>query len=294
MLRRDILWMASALGGARLFGADAAYAAEIAEWRKKYDRDLRSEEGPLWLIGRHNVPEGRTEIGSDASNRIELPDRAPKRLGAIVRQGDRVTLDLAPGVVVNLNGKAKSGSFAIRTGAKPDSHDKLQLGDFEFVTGGVEGVYQFTVRDRQSPFVKQFHGTLWYPVNAAYRVQGAFTAYAQPKELKIPDTGGRARSRQAPGYVTFRLNGETMRLEPIALDGILFFLFKDRTSARETYGAGRYLDVELPKDGKVVMDFNKAYNPYCAVNPYSACPIPPKSNILPTRIEAGAKYSGDH
>ena len=125
-------------------------------------------------------------------------------------------------------------------------------------------------------------------------MQGTFTPYTQPKELKIPDTSGRIRIRQAPGYVTFRLNGETLRLEPVAVDGVLFFMFRDRTSGRETYGSGRFLDTEMPKNGKVVLDFNKAYNPYCAFNPYSSCPIPPRYNTLITRVEAGEKYRGDH
>jgi len=73
--------------------------------------------------------------------------------------------------------------------------------------------------------------------------------------------------------VTFSLNGETLRLEPVAIEGGLFFTFKDRTSGRETYSAGRFLETELPKDGKAVLDFNKEYNPYCAFNPYSSCPL---------------------
>src|SRR5579862_6482932 len=105
MRRRDVLRIASALGagGARLLGDNTVYAAEIAEWRRKYDRDIRSEKGPLWLIARHDVPEGRTELGSDASNNIALPDRAPKRVGAIERRGDKVTFEQAPAVAVKLN-----------------------------------------------------------------------------------------------------------------------------------------------------------------------------------------------
>ena len=83
-------------GGARLLGDNTVYTVEIAKWRKNYDRDLQSEKGPLWLIARHNVPEGRTEIGSDASNRIALPGRAPKRVGAIERGGDKVSASLFP------------------------------------------------------------------------------------------------------------------------------------------------------------------------------------------------------
>ena len=95
-----------------------------------------------------------------------------------------------------------------------------------------------------------------------------------------------------PGYVTFRLNGDTLRLDPVISGKELFFMFKDGTSGRETYGAGRFLEADMPKAGKVVLDFNKAYNPYCAFDPYTSCPIPPKQNTLQTRIEAGEKYSG--
>ena len=84
------------------------------------------------------------------------------------------------------------------------------------------------------------------------------------------------------------------------LDGVLeepdaeelFFIFRDQTSGKETYGAGRFLYADLPKGGKVVLDFNKAYNPPCAFTPYATCPLPPPQNRLPVRIEAGEKAYG--
>jgi|RhiMethySRZTD1v2_1073278.scaffolds.fasta_scaffold11924_6 uncharacterized protein (DUF1684 family) len=297
MRRRKLLWAAAiaiAIAGGRGLIGDSRYQAEIAEWRKNYDRDLRSEKGPLWLIARHTVAEGRTEIGSDTSNSIKLPDRAPKRIGAFERRSDKVTFVPAAGIAVNLNGKPMTGPAVLRTGVAPDPRDRIQFGDFEVIVTALDGNCQLAVRDRQSPLLKTFRGALWFPVNAGYRVEAAFTPYPQPKELKIPDTSGRIRTRQVPGYVTFQLNGDTMRLEPIATGNELFFMFKDRTSGRETYGAGRYLDTEMPKNGKVVLDFNKAYNPYCALNPNSSCPIPPKQNTLLTRVEAGEKHRGEH
>jgi uncharacterized protein len=223
-----------------------------------------------------------------------LPDRAPKRVGAIVHRGDKVTFEPAAGIAVKLNGKPISGPATLRTGVAPNPSDRLEFGDFEIAVSATAGNYQLIVRDRQSPYLKMFHGALWFPVNASYRLEAAFTPYPRPKELNIPDTTGRARLMQAPGYVTFRLNGETLRLEPVVSGNELFFMFKDRTSGRETYGVGRFLESEMPKNGKVVLDFNKAYNPYCAFNPYSSCPIPPKQNTLITRIEAGEKYRGEH
>ena len=296
MLRRNVFRAVAALvaSGARLFGADPGYQAGIAEWRKNYDRDLRSEKGPLYLIARHSVPEGSSEIGSDPSSRIELPDRAPKRVGAIERRGDKVLFKPFAGIAVKLNGKPINGPALLRTRVASDPSDKLEFGDFEIAISANSGNYQLIVRDRQSPYLKMFRGALWFPVNASYRLEAAFTPYPQPKELKIPDTTGRDRLMQVPGYVTFRLNGESLRLEPVVSGSELFFMFKDRTSGRETYGVGRFLESEMPKNGKVVLDFNKAYNPYCAFNPYSSCPIPPKQNTLITRIEAGEKYRGEH
>ena len=187
-----------------------------------------------------------------------------------------------------------SGPAVLRTGAPPNPSDRLEFGDFGITVSVLDGTCQLTVRDRQSPYLKSFHGAVWFAVNAGYRVEAAFTPYAQPKQLKIPDTTGRARPMQAPGYVTFRLNGETLRLDPVVSGAELFFMFKDRTSGRETYGVGRFLESEMPKNGKVVLDFNKAYNPYCAFNPYSSCPIPPRQNSLITRVEAGERYRGEH
>ncbi|HYN00995.1 MAG TPA: DUF1684 domain-containing protein, partial [Vicinamibacteria bacterium] len=72
----------------------------------------------------------------------------------------------------------------------------------------------------------------------------------------------------------------------------LFFILRDQTSGKETYGAGRFLYADLPKAGKVVLDFNKAYNPPCAFTPYATCPLPPPQNWMPVRVEAGEMAYG--
>jgi uncharacterized protein (DUF1684 family) len=294
MLRRDVFRAAGALltGGAPLIRAGNQYDAEVAEWRKNYDRDLRSEKGPLFLVGRHRLPEGRTAVGSEPSSGIALPERAPRQVGWVEVRGDKVVFVPAAGASIRSNGKPMVGQTALRTGIPPEARDRIEFGDFELSVSLREGICELMIRDRQSPYLKQFHGAVWFPVNPKYRVEATFTAYPEPKQLRIPDTTGHARSMQAPGYVTFRLNGETLRLEPVLSGNGLFFMFKDLTSGHQTYGAGRFLEAEMPKGGKVVLDFNKAYNPYCAFNPYSSCPIPPKENKLTMRIEAGEKHSG--
>jgi uncharacterized protein (DUF1684 family) len=103
---------------------------------------------------------------------------------------------------------------------------------------------------------------------------------------------------EAPGIVKLTIDGKEISLEPVVEDPnepSLWFIFKDQTSAKETYGGGRFLYSEMPKDGKVVVDFNQAYNPPCAFTPYATCPLPPKQNWMPIRVEAGEKvFAGGH
>jgi uncharacterized protein len=151
------------------------------------------------------------------------------------------------------------------------------------------------LKDPGSEYLRNFHGIDNFPANQAYRVTARFTA--GPRKIPILNIIGQTEQNDCPGYVTFQLNGRPLRLYPI-LDSpdskSLFFVFRDETSGKETYGGGRFLDTDLPKDGKVVLDFNRAYNPPCSFTPYATCPLPPKENRLAVRIEAGEKKYGEH
>jgi uncharacterized protein (DUF1684 family) len=146
------------------------------------------------------------------------------------------------------------------------------------------------MRDLNSAMRREFKGVSAYPVRDAYRVRATFVAYEKPRTLVIPNVLGQALQMESPGYVTFTLNGQRLRLDPVYETDErkdLFFVFKDTTSRGETYPAGRFLHTDLPQSGSVVVDFNKAYNPPCAFTDFATCPLPPKQNQLPVRIEAG-------
>jgi uncharacterized protein (DUF1684 family) len=102
----------------------------------------------------------------------------------------------------------------------------------------------------------------------------------------------------SPGAIVFTKDGRELRLDAVQLqptDPELFVMFADATTGHETYGAGRFLYVPLPKDGRVAVDFNRAINPPCAFNVFATCPLPPEQNRLPIRVEAGElKYAGEH
>jgi uncharacterized protein (DUF1684 family) len=154
------------------------------------------------------------------------------------------------------------------------------------------------VKDSRSPVRTDFKGLDYFPLDPAWRMTGTFVPYDAPKKVPIPTVLGTTETMEAPGLVKLTIDGKELTLEPVIEDPTdpkLWFIFKDGTSAKETYGGGRFLYADMPKDGKVVVDFNQAYNPPCAFTPYATCPLPPKQNWLPIRVEAGEKvFAGGH
>jgi uncharacterized protein (DUF1684 family) len=172
--------------------------------------------------------------------------------------------------------------------------DLVQSGDFTMFVIKRGPKHAVRLRDLHSPMRQQFHGLRWYAVKEKYRVVGRFVPYHQPQKIAITNVLGQSEYEQSPGYVTFRLMGHSYRLDPVTEGNQLFFIFRDLTSTHTTYGAGRFLYSDPAREGKVILDFNKAENPPCAFTPYATCPLPPKQNRLPARIEAGEMRYGNH
>lgn len=150
----------------------------------------------------------------------------------------------------------------------------------------------------ESPFGDsiEFRGLTYFPVDAKYRIHAKLTEIEQKKAVALPTSDGKQKSYLEYAYAEFELDGiknkllilEIMDMGPYR--GTLFLAFADKTSAGETYGAGRYLDVKkVPGAASITLDFNEAYNPYCAYNDNYSCPFPPKENILTVPIKAGEK-----
>jgi uncharacterized protein (DUF1684 family) len=159
------------------------------------------------------------------------------------------------------------------------------------------GKYAIRLKDKNSKMRREFTGLKWYPVKPEYRITATFNPYEPPKQIPVPNILGQTESLPSPGYVTFTLKGKTVRLEPVLEspdDKELFFIFRDGTSGDTTYPSGRFLYADMPVQGKVVLDFNKAYNPPCAFTPYATCPLPPPANRLKVNIEAGELNYGHH
>jgi uncharacterized protein len=153
------------------------------------------------------------------------------------------------------------------------------------------------------PFAERddFTGLPYYPVDVDLVFEGLTPApYAgnEPSTFQIPTSDGKLRPARRAGTFSFDLGGEARQLTAYELegahsDGRLFLPFLDATSGTETYGAGRYLDLEPDEDGTYAIDFNLAYHPSCVYAPQFSCPLTPAENRLPVRIEAGERLAAD-
>jgi uncharacterized protein len=143
----------------------------------------------------------------------------------------------------------------------------------------------------------------FYPIDLSYRVTASFKRTPDEQKFKMKTTGSKTPEYVKYGEAEFLLAGKTNKLsiyrnialtEKEEFKEHLFLPFTDNTNGIETYGGGRYIDLVAPAGNTIVIDFNKAYNPYCAYSDKYSCPIPPQENKLNTEIKAGIKLSGHH
>lgn len=259
--------------------------AQTTAWHQKRLKNLTSDDGWLTLVGLQWLEDG--------DQPLQLPSPAPQPSGTVTRHGDQVSLTLAPGVQATLGGQPFQGG-PLPTGEGPQA--VLQVGRIHFYAIKRGERLGIRMKDPDAEARKKFHGIERYPVSPAFRVEARWEPLAAPKKIPVPTVLGTVDEMTAPGVAVFTLQGKELKLMPVVEEGEgqLFFIFADETNKTDTYGAGRFLYAKMPQDGKVVLDFNRAYNPPCAFSHFATCPLPPRENRLPVRVEAGEKRSGDH
>lgn len=266
---------------------DAAVVKAIEAWRAKHETDYRRD----WvsIAGLHALKPGVNTAGSAATNDVQLPSSLPASFGRFVLTNTTVRFEPSAGVEVQLRGKPVAAPLDLKDDETPGS-DELVAGDVRLVIH-VSGEHRsLRVRDPNGPLAKGFLGFTWFPVDLKVRVVGRFIKDPAPKAVKVLNTFGDIDSYNTEGVVEFTLQGQTLRLRPFTTRPKRFyFVFRDASSGHETYEAARFLYSDLADDGTTVLDFNEAYNPPCAFNPYTTCPIPLRENRLPVKILAGEK-----
>ena len=258
MTRRDVLLSA-------MMTPDLSWRAELAKWRLDRVRELNTDQGWLSVAGLFWLDEDRPR--TDVAEGVEFLLRGGK-----VTVHGREQRELLPDVDKIIDGSRTL--FVIERG----------------------GRFAIRVRDRESLYRRQFTHLDWYEPREDLRVEGKWTPYPEVRVRRFATViEGVEEDLRSPGFADFTLLGRPSRLEPVLSGQRLMFVFKDLTSRSTTYPAGRFLYTEMPRDGKLELDFNRAVNPPCAYTPFATCPLPTRENQLDFPVEAGEKrYQGPH
>jgi uncharacterized protein (DUF1684 family) len=279
-MRAAIFFATVALLGA---AANTSYTGEAVKWRASYEESLKAPTGWLAVAGLFWLHNGVNVVGSDPQSDVVLPASAPKRAGVLRFANGKATWE------------ASSGEKLLLHSDVTEHPDVVGIGGVTFTIverGGKTGV---RLRDPNAETVRNFTGCKWFPAGEHWRIEAKWIAYPQPKKIAITNILGMTDQEPSPGYAEFTVAGKTLRLEPVTEDGQFFFMFKDATSGKTTYGAGRFFYAPIPKTGdNVVLDFNQAHNPPCAFTAFATCPLPPKQNVMTVAVEAGEKNYGHH
>lgn len=298
---RAVLTLAAAVLGAQQLlaqGLDSAqYSKEIDQWKAYRHERLTSETGYLALTGLFWVPgDGCYTLGSDPSCDMVFPGRGvPPRLGMLTFDGDVVNFEPAAEVTV---GGAGAGPGRIRHDHEAGyKTTELEWGTLTWWVIKRGERFAVRLRDTESPTLREFKGVERYATDPSWRVEGRLEPYDPPKYLEIVDIHGNLSRELCPGALVFEHDGRECRLDGTSASGgkKYFVIFGDMTSGNETYAGGRFLYVDaVGEDGKVIIDFNKAYTPWCAFSAYTTCPLPPEQNRLSFEVTAGEKdYAHD-
>jgi uncharacterized protein (DUF1684 family) len=267
-----------------------SYSASIESWRLSLDERLRARNGWLALAGLFWLHEGANRLGADPSAEVVLPEgSAPSEVGVLRLNGGKAVLESTSPAPVRVEGRP-----AERVELNPDTSANptfVELDDLRFVLLQRGPRYAIRLWDNRRRERVEFPGRRWFPVDEAWCLEAAFAPHEPKKRIRVPNELGEVREEESLGRVTFHVRGEACALEALEDDdGRLFLVFGDASNGRSTYPSGRFLRTEAPTEGRVLLDFNRAYNPPCAFTPYATCPLPPSENRLSLVIEAGEQY----
>jgi hypothetical protein len=264
------------------------YIKQVEGWRATHEADYRRDYVPL--AGLFYLENGANSAGSAPGSRIQLPARAPASIGRFVHQNGGTRFEPAPGGTVTLEGRPLTASVTLRPDGESEPPDEIQVGDITLWIHKSGDRRAVRMRDPQGETARTFAGFKWFPIDPQYRIVGKFIKDPTPRDVLIPSLSGDDQTYTTEGLVEMTFQGQTVRMRPMTTSpNRFFFIFRDATAGKETYEAARFLYSDLLPDGTTVLDFNEAYNPPCAFNDFTTCPLPPPENRLKMRVLAGER-----
>lgn len=257
--------------------ADPVLLERWQRWRTARAESLAGPDSWLGLIGLFWLEEGANAVGSAADAAVVLPE-GPAILGYLECAGTAVVWQPAAGAAIPLRTDAGGEPTVVE-------HNALALFVIER-----DGRLAVRLRDRQWMRRQPFAGIETFAYDPALRIEAEWQPLEPPQVMEVPNVTGDLKPVTVAWQAAFALGGQRVTLLPMNVsESGVFFVFRDATSGRISYGAGRFLNTEAAIDGRIVLDFNFAYSPPCAFTPFATCPLPPPENWLPFAVEAGEK-----
>lgn len=270
---------------------DVVFSAQTRVWQDKRRAELVAPDGWLSLIGLHRIELKSHFIGSGPTAGIRL-SMGPGKLGLLQSEDGAYWFTPERGVAVTLDDAPVRGRVRLRS----DADTSPGVLGFDGGKGALSiiergGAAFVRARHADARSRTRFTGLEYWPTTRDWQVDATFEPASAGATLPIVNIIGMAEDMPTPGTVTFERNGDRYALQALeGGDGTLFLIFADRTSGHGSYSAGRYLDAPPPDaQGKLRLDFNRAYNPPCAFTAFATCPLPPAANRLDLAVPAGEK-----
>jgi uncharacterized protein len=264
------------------------YKKELSDWRATRLERLKSKTGWLNLAGLYWLKEVENTIGSDSSNSIVFPPNTSPFYGSLRLMHDSILFKAALGAEVSVDGEpTKEKLIASDANGKPSI---LQAGNIAWTIIKRDGKYAIRLRDYKHPRIAMLDSIPAYKPKTDWRIVADYVPFDTIRKIETRTMIGGTETNDCPGKLFFEKGKEKYTLFPFTEGDGFFIIFADETNGIETYGNGRFMYTSLPdSSNKVVLDFNKAYNPPCAFSPFATCPKPPKENILNLKVDAGEK-----
>lgn len=262
--------------------ADSNFAADLAAWQNARRDELAAADSWLGLAGLFWLEPGRNALGAAAGCPLQLP-AGPAWAGEVIWEPEPERLVWQP----------QSGEPLVLTTDRAGLPTTVDIENWSFFIVDRDQGLALRLRDRDWAKTRPFAGLYYFPPLPAWRIEARWQALAEPLRIEVPNVTGELRPVEIAWQAIFVHAGEEVRLLPMSVgENEVFFVFRDHGSGRESYGAGRFLKAGCAQGGRIVLDFNRAYNPPCAFTPFATCPLPPPENYLPFVVDAGERKYG--
>jgi uncharacterized protein (DUF1684 family) len=256
---------------------------DLKDWQARRHAELAGPDSWLGMRGLFWLEPGLNSVGSDEKSVVRLPD-GPAHLGDLCWLDGRVMWQPVAGEARELQTDIAGDPSVV------------EFQNWSFFPVDRESRIAARLRDRNWAASQPFAGLDYFDFDPAWQVEADWQPLSPPIRMEVPNVSGELKVVEVSHQAVFEVAGQKVTLLPMAAsDREVFFVFRDRTSGRETYGAGRFLKTNSAVNGQIRLNFNCAYNPPCAFTPFATCPLPPPENWLPFPVAAGEKtYRSGH